>query len=196
MYNGAGVQSTVAVLDLVMNQGPRQPLQGSPQHWPLVKNGRGQRSILVGGFCWRCGYRFCGGCEGAAGPGVQTPTPSRGRRKTITGQILGCSCCDGEDTSRSENKTRLVVTGPPGPGSLLRRRGLPGMASMPVHALRLLTVMFSSRCPTWRVKERGPQQRGCRSEGGEEGPHCRARPRLGGHWGDQPGACLAAGDSN
>jgi hypothetical protein len=32
----------------------------------------------------------------------------------VPGQILGCSCCDGGASSRSENKTCLVAAGPPG----------------------------------------------------------------------------------
>jgi hypothetical protein len=78
-----------------------------------------------------------------------------------------CSCCDGEDTSRSENETRLVADEPPGwaaagvsdvadvpvPGSLPRHQGLPGVSSMAVHALMCLTAMISSRCClTWKVK--------------------------------------------
>ncbi len=116
MYNGAGVQSTVAVLGLATNQGHRQRPQGSPpppEHWPQKKSGRGQRLILIGGFHWRCGYRFCGGGEGAAGPGC-AKTSLRGRRKMVPGRILSCSCCDGGDTSGSENETRLVSAGPPG----------------------------------------------------------------------------------
>jgi hypothetical protein len=47
-----------------------------------------------------------------------------------------------EETSGSENETRLVSAGPPGrePGSLPRRRGLPGVASTAVQALRRLTA--------------------------------------------------------
>ncbi len=101
--------------------------------------------------------------------GVQKP-PLQGRRKTVPGRILSCSCCDDEETNGSENETRLEVAGPPGhvaagvavapgPGGLLRRLGLPGVASTDVHALRQLTVMISSRCPIWRVKVRGPWQR-------------------------------------
>jgi hypothetical protein len=83
-----------------------------PQHRLQKKGGRGQRSILVSNFCWCCRYCLCGGCKGAAGPGRAKTSP-RGRRKTVFGQILGCSCCD-EETSRSENETRLVAAGPPG----------------------------------------------------------------------------------
>ncbi len=45
------------------------------------------------------------------------------------------------------------------PGSLPRRRRLPGSASSAVQALRRLTVMTSSRDLTRMVKERGPQRR-------------------------------------
>jgi hypothetical protein len=115
-----------------------------PDRWPQERSGRGQRSIVVGGFCR---HRVCGGCEGAAGLGRAKTFPW-GRRKTVSGHILGCSCCDGEDTSRTENQTRLVAAGlpgcavasvavAPGPGSLPRRCGLLGVASPAVHALSL-----------------------------------------------------------
>ncbi len=45
------------------------------EHWPWEKSGRGQRSILVGGFPLHCGYRLCGGCEAAAGPGRAKTSP-------------------------------------------------------------------------------------------------------------------------
>jgi hypothetical protein len=41
------------------------------------------------------------------------------------------------------------------PGGLPRRRGLPGVASAAVQALRRLTATTSSRDPTLMVKERG-----------------------------------------
>jgi hypothetical protein len=43
----------------------------------------------------------------------------------------------------------------PGPGSLPRHRGLPGVAFAAVQALRRLTAMISSRSLTWRVKAQG-----------------------------------------
>jgi hypothetical protein len=53
---------------------------------------------------------LCAGCKGAAGPEL-AKTSLQGRRKTVPGQILGCSCCNGEDSSRSENK---IAAGPLG----------------------------------------------------------------------------------
>ncbi len=61
----------------------------------------------------------------------------------VLGRILGSSCCDGEDTSRSENETRLVAAGPPGwavasmtivpgPGGVPWHHGLPSLASTAV----------------------------------------------------------------
>ncbi len=125
--------------------------------------------ILIGGFRWRCRYCIYGGYEGAASPGHAKTSP-QGRRKTVPRRILSCPCSEGGDTSGSENKTRLVAAGPPGwavacvattprPGSLLRRRGLPGMVSAAVHALKQFTTMISSPSPTWRVKAWGPWQR-------------------------------------
>ncbi len=54
---------------------------------------------------------------------------------------------EGEETSGSENETRLVAARLPGrePGSLPRRRGLPGVASAAVQALRRLTASTWSR---------------------------------------------------
>jgi hypothetical protein len=68
---------------------------------------------------------------------------------------------EGEETSRSENETRLVAARPPGlePGGLPRRRRLPASASAAVPALRRLTVMTSSCGLTQMVKERGPWRR-------------------------------------
>ncbi len=98
MYNGAGVQGTVAVLGLAGNQGIGSVYRAPPEHWPREKSRRGQRSILVGGFHWRCGYRVCGGCKGAASLGRAKTSPW-GRRKTVPRGFLGCSCCDGGDVT-------------------------------------------------------------------------------------------------
>jgi hypothetical protein len=76
--------------------------------------------------------------------GVQKPS-QQGRRKTVPGPILGGSCCDADETSRSENETRLEAAGlpgqmaagvavTPGPGSQPRHLGLPGMATTAMHA--------------------------------------------------------------
>jgi hypothetical protein len=62
-----------------------------------------------------------------------------------------------EETSRSENKTRLTAWREP--GSLLRQRGLSGVVSTAMQALRRLTVTTSSRNLTLMVKERGPRRR-------------------------------------
>jgi hypothetical protein len=81
MYNGAGVQGRCCV-GLATNQGRRKPPQGSPpEQWPRKWRGQGQRSILVGGFHSRCGYRLCGGCEGAAGPGRAKTSPRVGEKR-------------------------------------------------------------------------------------------------------------------
>jgi hypothetical protein len=68
---------------------------------------------------------------------------------------------ESEETNESENETRLVEAGPPGrePGGLPQPRGLPGVASAAVQALRWLTATTSFRDPTRMVKERGPQCR-------------------------------------
>ncbi len=68
----------------------------------------------------------------------------------VPGRILGCSCCNGEDTRGYENEAHLVAAGlsgwaaagmavAPWPSGLPQHRGLPGVASMAVHALRQLT---------------------------------------------------------
>jgi hypothetical protein len=64
---------------------------------------------------------------------------------------------EGEETSGSENETRLVAAGPPGcePGGLPRRHGLPGVVSAAVQALRQLMATTSSRNPTRMAKEWG-----------------------------------------
>ncbi len=49
----------------------------------------------------------------------------------------------------------LDAAGPCEAGGLLQRRGLPGVASAAVQALRRLTAMTSSWDPTRTVKERG-----------------------------------------
>jgi hypothetical protein len=66
--NGARVQSTVAMLGLTTNQGCWQPQQGSPLSTGSGEERTGQRLILVTAFRWRCRYRLCEGCEGAASP--------------------------------------------------------------------------------------------------------------------------------
>jgi hypothetical protein len=61
----------------------------------------------------------------------------------VRGPSSGGTGEEGEET----NETRLVTAGPPGclPGSLPRRRWLPGVASSSVQALRWLTETISSR---------------------------------------------------
>jgi hypothetical protein len=68
---------------------------------------------------------------------------------------------EGEETSGSENETRLVVAGPPGrePGGLPRQCGLSGMAFAAMQALRWLSATTLSRDLTQMVKERGPRRR-------------------------------------
>jgi hypothetical protein len=74
------------------------------------------------------------------GPGrTKTSSPVR---KTVPGLSRGGSWREGEETNGSENKTHLVAAGPPGckPGGLPRQRGLPGVVSAAVQALRRLTA--------------------------------------------------------
>jgi hypothetical protein len=83
-------------------------------------------------------------------------------RKTVLGPSHGGGAGkEGEETSGSENETRLVAAGLPGcePGGLPRRRRLRGVVSAAMQALRRLTVTVSSRNPTLMVKERGPRHR-------------------------------------
>ncbi len=59
-----------------------------------------------------CGYRVCGGDEGASGPGrANPPLPPQGGRKTVPGTIPGSARADGGETSGSENETHLVAAG-------------------------------------------------------------------------------------
>jgi hypothetical protein len=77
---------------------------------------------------WQCpltgGYRICGTCDRAAGPGrAKTSSPGR---KTVLGPSCGGAGREGEETSGSESETHLVAAGPSGcePSGLPRRRGL------------------------------------------------------------------------
>jgi hypothetical protein len=99
-------------------------------------------------------------CVGAVGPG-RAKTSLLGR-KTVPGPSSSSAGEEeGEETSGSENETRLVAAGPPGcePGGLWRQRRLPGVESAAVQALMQLTAITSSRDPTQMVKERGPRRR-------------------------------------
>jgi hypothetical protein len=62
-----------------------------------------------------------------------------------------------EETSRSENKTRLTAWREP--GSLQRQRGLSGVVSTAMQALRRLTATTSSCDLTLMVKERALRRR-------------------------------------
>jgi hypothetical protein len=119
-------------------------------------------------------------------PGVQKPPPPPGR-KTVPGPSRGgTEDEEGEETRGSENETRLVAARPPGhePGGLQWRRGLPGVASAAVQALRRLTATTSSRDPTLMVKEQGPwgtePRRGRRRAAEGVEPGCPDIPRRGG----------------
>ncbi len=92
----------------------------------------------------------------APGPGrAKTSSPGR---KTVRDRLWAAPE-EKVKNSGSENETHLVLAGPPGcePGGLPRRRGLPGVVSAAVQALRRLTAITSSREPTQMVKERGPR---------------------------------------
>jgi hypothetical protein len=121
------------------HQGCSQLSTGPPRALALARRRRGQRSILWCGARRQDRYRVCGGYEGADSPGgAKTSSPGR---KTVPGPSRGGAGEDeGEETSGSENKTRVVAARLPGrePGGLPRRRGLPGMASVAVQALRRL----------------------------------------------------------
>jgi hypothetical protein len=80
-------------------------------------------------YYWELPLTLHRGCEVVAGPG-RAKTFLQGRRKTIPGRIISCFCCDGEETSWSENGTCLKAARLPkqlaagvaaahGPGSLL-----------------------------------------------------------------------------
>jgi hypothetical protein len=113
VYNGAGVRSTVTMLGLTTNQGRREPQQGIPR--ALASGEEQTRSevdlhrrfplALRVPLLWRM-RRSCQ-------PGRAKTSP-QGRRKTVPRRILGCSCCNGEDTSRSENEIHLAAARPPG----------------------------------------------------------------------------------
>ncbi len=118
MYNGAGVQGCCHA-GLATNQGCRQPPQGSPPPPQALASEEEQMGSKVDHHrrfslapreppLWRL-RRSCR-------PGHAT-TSSRCWRKMFTGQILGCSCCDGEETSGSENETRLEAARLPGPAA-------------------------------------------------------------------------------
>ncbi len=68
----------------------------------------------MGGVRCRCGYRVCGGDEGAAGPGRAKTPPLQGGRKTVPGLSPGGARAEGGETSGSENNTHLVAAGSPG----------------------------------------------------------------------------------
>jgi hypothetical protein len=83
--------------------------------------------------------------DGVAGVQKTGPRPEK--------LFLDCPLAAPEEkvkTSRSENETRLVAVGPPGclPSGRLQRRGLPGVGSASMQALRWLTETISSRDPT------------------------------------------------
>jgi hypothetical protein len=131
---------------LTISRGIDSSPQGSPP--PLASAGRrrGQRSNLLGAEQSWDRYRVCGGCEGTAGP-RRAKTSSLGRKKVLG---LLCGSADegeGEETSGSENKTRLDAVRLLGrePGGLPRQRRLPGVASAAVEALRRLMATTSSR---------------------------------------------------
>jgi hypothetical protein len=110
----------------------------------------------LGGAHCQDGYRVCGGCEGAAGP-RHAKTSSPGRKTVLELSCGGTGEEEDEETSGSENETRLVAAGLPGcePSGLPRSRGLPGVASTAVQSLRQLTATTSSRDLTRIVKELG-----------------------------------------
>ncbi len=84
-------------------------------HRALASAGRrrGQRSNFWGGAHWQERYHVCGGCEGATGPG-HAKTSSPGRKTVLGPSRGGAGEEEGEETSGSENETRLVAARLPG----------------------------------------------------------------------------------
>jgi hypothetical protein len=136
----------------------------SPQGFPRALASVGRRKVR-GPISWEVPVDGTGTAsvevvKALSVPGMQKPPRLVG--KTVPGPSRGGARKEeGEETSRSENKTHLVAAGLPGrePGSLPQRLGLPGMASTAVQALRWLTATTSSRDPTRMVKEQGPRRR-------------------------------------
>jgi hypothetical protein len=80
----------------------------------------------------------------------------------VNGWILGCSCCDGEKTSRFKNETHLEAAGLPGraaAGVAMAQQSAAASAAARrgVHGHARLEAAHGSQ--TWRVKARGPRQR-------------------------------------
>jgi hypothetical protein len=145
---------------LTVSRGIDRSPQGSPRALASVGRRRGQRSNLLGSArCWG-GYHVCGGCEGVAGPRC-AKTSSPGRKMVPASSRGSADEGEGEETSRSENDTCLVVARTPGrePSGMPQRHWLPGVGSSAVQALRRLTVTTLSRDPTLMVKEQGPRCR-------------------------------------
>ncbi len=94
--------------DLTVNQGCKQLSTGLPLSSSLVWKGKRSEVLPL----WRDGYRVCGGCEDAAGPG-RAKTSSPGRKK-VPGPLCGGAGGEGKETSGSENETHLVAVGLPG----------------------------------------------------------------------------------
>ncbi len=120
--------------------------QGSPRALASAGRRRGQRSILWGGVCWRCGYRggFRSGCcggfrcggfrcggfrccravDGASGPG-RAKTSALGR-KTVPGPFRS-GVVEGVEAKGCANDTRLAAAEPFGRSAAAESPGrLPG----------------------------------------------------------------------
>jgi hypothetical protein len=129
-YRVGGVHPT----GLTVARGVHRCPQGSPQALASAGRRRGQRSNLCNSALWRDGYCVCGICDGAAGP-VRAKTSSPGR-KMFPGPSRGGARGESEETSGSENKTRLVAAGPLGAnlavcrGDATARHGIRGHACL------------------------------------------------------------------
>jgi hypothetical protein len=117
----------------------------------------------VGGVRCHCGYCICGGDEGAASPGC-AKTPLQGGRKMVPGLSPGGAQAEGEETSGSENKTRLVAAGPPGRAVAWRSAAALRTARCGVCVCASLQAadgddLIPSLDPTRTVKEQVPRRR-------------------------------------
>jgi hypothetical protein len=166
VYNGARVQG-VAVLVWPQTRGVGSLHSAPPQ--TLASEEEQKRSEIDPRRQFPLALRvlpfFVEAAKELAGRVMQQPPCGVGEKR-FPGRILGC-CHDGGEASGSKNENGLEAAGPPGwlaagmavvpgPGGLPWRLGLPGVESMAVNTLRRLAAIFSSLCPTWRVKVQGP----------------------------------------
>ncbi len=155
--NGSPQGSPRALASAGKRGGQRYPLRWCPLALQIPRGVRWHGGFR-GGVRWRGGFRYCGGVDGAAGPGHAKTSALD--RKTVPGPLCGGAAIEGLEAKGCATDTRLATAEPPGRLFLVVGRGDADCQARrprpyrPSGDLRRWFPLLSSRWRNWRKRER------------------------------------------